>query len=397
MRALVLASHYRADHVQAMQPYRRLNPAASSWNTALFQELGKLDLDLDIAQFWPVRRYHRFVEGRVTHHYLPRVPWLDGFTSLLKRHRVARLVHRLAPDLVHGIGSEHGHAWAAVGHGVPSAVTIHGYLKVINALPGHASLAKRLFLVAEEAHALAQAGRVIAINEYMRDRFVQEGGCPVKRTVVVPNALNPVFLQDWAERERPIDIIMVGTLHPLKNHHVALELFSRLARDHGLRPRVVIVGAATAQSGAYRDELLAKRADLGLDNVEFAGVKTSAQLFELYRSSRVLLHISEFETDSLVVAEALACGTLPVVNPVAGLAYRVQDGVNGWHLPIVDRAAAAGRLAARLTDESARQRLAAAGRSEVLAIRRPEAVALATFRTYQELVRQGSSACRKDG
>ena len=171
-----------------------------------------------------MRRTHRFVEGAVTHHYLPKLPWLDNFTSIFKRWRVGALVRRLAPDLVHGIGSEHGHAWAAIGHRVPSVVTIHGWLRVINYLSGHASLLKRLFLVREEARALREADCVIAINEYMRERFVTEGGCPRERTVIIPNALNPVYLQDWSERPRGIDIIMVGTLHPLKNQHVALEL-----------------------------------------------------------------------------------------------------------------------------------------------------------------------------
>ena len=330
LRALVLASHYRADHERAMRPYRRLNPAASSWNTALFAELGKLDIELHIVQFWPVTRYRRFVEGRVTHHYLPKLPWLDNFTSIFKRWRVRRLVHKLSPDVVHGIGSEHGYAWAAIGHGVPSIITIHGWLRVINTLAGHTSLLKRWFLVREEAQALRQADRVIAINEYMRDRFVNEGGCALERTVVIPNALNPVYLQDWSESPRPIDIIMVGTLQPLKNQHVALELFHRLARDHGMHPRVVIVGAATVDSTDYRDRLHAMREEMGLTNVEFVGKKSPAELFDLYLASRFLLHISEFEADPTVVAEALACGTLPIVNPVAGLAYRVQDGFNGW-------------------------------------------------------------------
>lgn len=383
LRALVLASHYHADHERAMRPYRRLNPAASSWNTALFAELGKLDIELHIVQFWPVRRYRRFVEGRVTHHYLPKLPWLDNFTSIFKRQRVRRLVRELSPDVVHGIGSEHGYAWAAIGHGVPSIITIHGWLRVINTLAGHTSLLKRWFLVREEAQALRQADRVIAINEYMRDRFVNEGGCALERTVVIPNALNPVYLQDWSESPRPIDIIMVGTLQPLKNQHVALELFHRLARDHGMHPRVVIVGAATVDSTDYRDRLHAMREEMGLTNVEFVGKKSPAELFDLYLASRFLLHISEFEADPTVVAEALACGTLPIVNPVAGLAYRVQDGFNGWHLPIASLDGAATRLAAILPDKFPNQKMAANGHKAVVDTRRPTAIAQATLRTYE--------------
>lgn len=385
LRVLVLASHYRADHDRAMQPYRRMNAAASSWNTALFAELGKLDIELHIVQFWPVRRYRRFAEDKVTHHYLPKLPWLDGFTSIFKRWRVRRLMRSIAPDLVHGVGSEHGNAWAAIGHGVPSIITIHGWLHVINTLAGHTSLLKRLFLVREEARALRRADRVIAINEYMRDRFVNEGGCDVERTVVIPNALNPVYLQPWTEAARPIDIIMVGTLQPLKNQHVALELLHRLAHDHGMRPRVVIVGDATVESTGYRSRLHRMREHFGLANVEFVGKKSPTELFDLYRASRFLLHISEFEADPTVVAEALACGTLPVVNPVAGLAYRVRDAGNGWHLGISDLAQSAANLAARLPAESERLRMCVAGRAQVLAERGAFAVAASTMDLYGSL------------
>lgn len=389
MKVLALANFYRADHMARLAPYRPLNPAASSWNTALFTEMGVMGLDLHIAQFLPIRRHVRIAEPGLTFHYLPYVPRVDNFTSLIKRARAAALVRELRPDVVHGIGSEHGYAWAAVGHGVPSAVTIHGYLRVINTLAGHASLLKRWFLVPEERRALLGADRVIAINEYMRQRFVDDG-CDRSRTVVVPNALNPVYLREAASpAPRTIDILMVGTLHPLKNQHLALELFARLQRDHGFTPRVTVVGASTTESRDYEVGLHASKEALGLQQVTFAGKKSATELAGLYRASRFLLHISEFETDSLVVAEALACGALPVVNPVAGLAFRVKHGHNGYHLPITDLTAAAASLARFVIDDAVRGHMASVGRSEVLAERRPRSVAEATVRVYEGLARGG--------
>ncbi len=391
MLVLAIANMYRADHVERLRPYRAMNPTASSWNTALFAELAKTDVALHIVQFWPVRRATEIQEGNVTFHYLPRVPQIDTYTGIFKRARLRALVRRLRPDVVHGIGSEHGYAWAAVGHGVPSVVTIHGYLKVINKLPGHTSALKSLFLEREERRALLQADRIIAINEYMRERLVSDG-CPPERAVVVPNALNPVYFEmSEARSGRDIDILMVGTLHRLKNQHVALDLFDRLRRVHGLSPRVVIVGAATVDSADYEQELHGMHATLGLDNVTFCGKKTPRELAVMYRNSRFLLHISEFETDSLVVAEALSCGTLPLVNPVAGLAFRVKDGFNGYHVPIADRAAAAAQLARYLGDETSRLALAAAGRGVVMEERHPTGVAKSTHAVYRGLV-QGRPA-----
>jgi glycosyltransferase involved in cell wall biosynthesis len=385
MRVLAVANLFRADHIERVRPYRPMNAAASSWNTALFHELARTEIDLHVVQFWPIRRAVEIVEGHVTYHYLPRLPQVDTYTSIFKRLRVGALARRIRPDVIHGIGSEHGYAWAAVGHGVPSAVTIHGYLKVINGLSGHASLLKKLFLAREEQQALAGADRVMAINEYMRERFVEDG-CARERTVIVPNALNPVYLEPFDEpAERDIDILMVGTLHRLKNQHVALELFTRLREEHGMTPKVSIVGGATADSADYEAELRAARETARLDNVTFCGKKAPRELADMYRRSRYLLHISEFEADPTVVAEALACGTLPLVNPVAGLAFRVKDGRNGHHVPIADRAAATALVAKHLQDERGRRALAAAGRGAVLDERRASNVARATADVYRDL------------
>ena len=387
MRVLALANLVRPEHAAQLNTYRHLSPAASSWNRVLFAELARLEgLDLDVVQFWPIRRRQTIREGRVAYHYLPRLPWVDGFTSQAKRARVGALVRELRPDVIHGIGSEHGYAWPAVGHGVPSVVTIHGYLAVINRLAGHSSWLRQRFLVREERRALLGADRVIAINGYMRERFVADG-CAPQRLSIVPNALDPVFLADvpGAPPVRDIDLLMVGTLHRLKNQHVALELLARLAAEHRLRPRTVIAGAgtATADSQAYVASLHRQCAEAGLAHVQLVGRKSPSELADLYRRSRFLLHISEFEADPTVVAEALACGALPVVNPVAGLAHRVENGVNGWHLAIADRGAAAAALAGMLGNEEGRVAMSEQGRGEVLRERAPAVAARATLAVYR--------------
>lgn len=386
MKVLALANLYRADHLPRLSLYRKLNPAASSWNTALFHELAQMDIDLHVVQFLPIRRASVIQEPGITFHYLPRIPGLDGFTSRIKRARVASLVRKIKPDVVHGIGSEHGYAWAAVGHGVPSMITIHGYLKELMRLAGHKSLLKQMFLAREEQRALVEADCVVAINEYMRACFIEAGAAAEHMTIVL-NALNPAFLEPFEEpAKRDIDILMVGSLYPRKNQHVALDLFSRLKRDHAQTPRVVIAGAATAQSLDYGAQLRATQAELGLENVTFAGSKSSDELAKLYRKARFLLHISEWEADPTVVAEALACGTLPVVNPVFGLGFRVQDGRNGFHVPIADRAAAAKRLAGILAQDETRASLVHSARALMLDERRPRSVAEATARVYRGVI-----------
>jgi D-inositol-3-phosphate glycosyltransferase len=278
-----------------------------------------------------------------------------------------------------------------VGRGPPSAITIHGYLHVINALPGHNSRLKAQFLVPEERRALRQADRVVAINGYMRDRFVNEAGCDPARTHIIANAINPVFLQEAVPTPRDIDLILVGTLHPLKNQNLALQLLAQLAQRQGLRPRVVVVGTATAESASYAAALQAYAQAQGLAHVSFVGRQTPAELAALYCRSRFLLHLSSFETDSSVVAEAALCGAVPIVNPVAALKHGVNEGRSGWHLPIDPLEGAAERLgqllSPTLAQEAERAVMARAARADVVAERQPAAVARATVAMYRELLR----------
>lgn len=383
-RVMVLANYIRPEHEASLQPYRKVGRTASSWNTALFAELCKLDVELHIVQFYPIHRACTIREGDVTYYYLPRLPKIDGITSIFKRVRAARLARRLRPDLIHGIGSEHGYAWAAVHHGWPSLVTIHGYLRAILRLPGHRNPIKRLLLEREERKALQGATAVIAINGYMKERFIADG-CSGAKITVVPNALNPLYMAGCDLGPRDIDIVMVGTLHPLKNQDVALEILAQASRLGAPRPRVVVVGGATVDSTAYQQRLVRLKEEARLDNVSFVGVLNPTELKSIYCRSRFLLHLSAFEADPMVLAEARACGTVPIVNPVAGLAHRVRHGVNGYYLNINDREAAGSELIRFLADVETAWVMAQQGRTEI-GERAPAAVAQQTLATYRAVI-----------
>lgn len=383
LRILLLANYYHGEHAGKIKPYHRLNKTASSWNSALIAELKKLDVELHIVQFYPVMRKYIFKEDNVTYYYLPRVPKIDGYTSLLKRWRVRRLARKIKPDLIHGIGSEHGYAYAAIQAGWPSVITIHGYLKMINCLPGHKSFLKRKFLEREEHKALLGATAVIAINDYMKGLFVHDG-CSARRVHVVHNAINPIFMTPCSDTEkmRDIDVLMVGTLHPLKNQHIALEIFSHVNLADGRRLCCVIAGSPTTISGHYYRKLLSIKAEKRLENVVFAGSVDSVELKKLYCKSKLLLHISEFETDSMVLSEAMSCGVIPVVNPVAALRYRVIHGQNGYHIDIHNTAEATRTLKEIIDNYAKAKTITARARQEILSERSPGVLAQETLSIY---------------
>lgn len=385
IKIMILASFYRGDHVSRMNPYHQLSKVASSWNSILFKELKKLDLELHIVQFYPVFRPSIFREGNVNYYYLPRVPKIDSFTSIIKKIRIRKLAKEIKPDVIHGIGSEHGNVYPALQDGIPSIITIHGYMKKIIKLKGNKDILKSLFMVREEDKAIKSSTRIIAINGYMKEQFIGSG-CSEDKISIVPNALNSNFLVGCLDEERDIDILMVGTIYALKNQHRALEIIKELKSEFGKTPKMVIAGNPTGESKEYYDSIIKYKNRNKLSNVNLIGAVEQDKLKELYCKSKILLHISDFEADPTVIAEALACGVLPIVNPVAGLAYRVKDNENGYYIDIHNIHNAALALNNILDDFNKAQELVTKGKQDVLAERSPEKIAVNTAGLYYRVI-----------
>jgi glycogen synthase len=80
---------------------------------------------------------------------------------------------------------------------------------------------------------------------------------------------------------------------------------------------------------------------------------------KVYGHSDVFIITSEFEGFPVSVLEAMAHGCVPVVTDIrSGVPELVQDGVNGYRVPIGDIRTFAERLAALYRDPARRQEMA---------------------------------------
>jgi 1,2-diacylglycerol 3-alpha-glucosyltransferase len=83
--------------------------------------------------------------------------------------------------------------------------------------------------------------------------------------------------------------------------------------------------------GPAREHYMKLAAELGIaDRTIFTGFVPDSELPQYYAANDAFVMASKFETQGIVVLEAMACG-----KPVAGINYRavaeiVKDGVNGF-------------------------------------------------------------------
>jgi D-inositol-3-phosphate glycosyltransferase len=160
-------------------------------------------------------------------------------------------------------------------------------------------------------------------------------------------------------------LLFVGRIEPLKGVDAIFEAISLIKRD---TPRLLdnlclsIIGGNPddpAGDDTEMERLKALRFQLGLSElVTFLGAKDQDTLNYYYAASEALIMPSDYESFGMVALEAMASGTPVIASEVGGLAFLVQDGVNGYHVPVREPAALAAKIRILLEQPHTRQRLA---------------------------------------
>jgi glycosyltransferase involved in cell wall biosynthesis len=156
------------------------------------------------------------------------------------------------------------------------------------------------------------------------------------------------------------DAIMIGGLHPAKNHRTVVHAWARVVRS---RPDAVltIIG-----DGPRRSALEALINCLGLTaNVRLLGRMSQAGLLPLLRGARCLVHAALTDGQPRAVLEGMACGLPVVCSDLPGHREIVPPGA-GLLVPAEDIAAWTGALTTVLGDPERAAAMGRAGRAYVV-------------------------------
>lgn len=221
---------------------------------------------------------------------------------------------------------------------------------------------------------LTEADRVIVATPAEQAQLLWLYQADTRRIVVIPPGVDlsrfyPIHSDEAKEfvgvRQSDCMLLFVGRIEPLKGLTTLLEALALMQRE-GMMERhhiclSVIGGDPVEEASDLSTEmgrLQALRQDYGLEGlVTFLGKRSQDTLPYYYSAAAVVVVPSHYESFGMVALEAMACGRPVVASQVGGLAYLVQDGVTGFHVPEGEPQALAEKLSVLLTDTDLRKKM----------------------------------------
>jgi glycosyltransferase involved in cell wall biosynthesis len=164
-----------------------------------------------------------------------------------------------------------------------------------------------------------KAEMLIAISDLIADNVEDNYG--IRPAHVIPGGVDAKGLTPVVV-ERTIDILGVGSLIPLKQYHLFLEVVCRL-RKHKPGIKAVLCG-----DGPERDTLKQMIRKLNLENnITLTGSIPHTQVLDLMRQSKIFLHPSNYEGLVMVCLEALYAGA-----KVISFVRCMDQPIVNWHI-----------------------------------------------------------------
>ena len=254
--------------------------------------------------------------------------------------------------------------------GIPFVVTFHalGRVRRLHQSDADEFPAER---VAIEERTIAEADAVIAECPQDEEDLTRLYGAQRRKVAVIPCGFDKAefwpIARPFARRALGLDpkeriLLNIGRLVPRKGVDNAIHALGRLAREHGIAAKLLVVGGnsdlpcpvLTPEIG----RLQALAAGEGVaDRVLFTGRRSREFLKLYYSAADVFVTTPWYEPFGITPLESMACGTPVAGASVGGIKYSVADGLTGCLVPPKDPGALAAGLARMCADADYRREL----------------------------------------
>lgn len=160
---------------------------------------------------------------------------------------------------------------------------------------------------------------LIALSDFLQDEFKKNHG--IRPALVIPPGIDAKQF-DITIQEKDIDLLAAGSLIPLKQFEIFIEIIA------GIKKQIPYIKAVLVGNGPEKDKLGALVKKHGLQpNIIFTGELPYPEVLQWMQRAKVLLHPSSYEGFSGVCQEALAAGA-----HVISFCKPMKQDIPHWHI-----------------------------------------------------------------
>ena len=247
----------------------------------------------------------------------------------------------------------------------------HTLVLMKNSVARSAAELEGIYRLKGEQQIIREADYIIAATQAEEDQLKTLYGADVSKLTIIPPGVDiSHFYPIPADEAKAFVgtppneqmILFVGRIEPLKGVETLMRAIA-LMRQKGVTCEIphylTVIGGdpdiGQRKMNAEMARLKRLCGELGVcDLVLFLGKRSQDMLPYYYSAAELLVMPSHYESFGLVALESMACGTPVVASRVGGLAFLVQDGVNGYSVPDGDAEALSEKITDLLRDPEKR-------------------------------------------
>jgi L-malate glycosyltransferase len=248
-----------------------------------------------------------------------------NWKTLLKYRKVKTLLKEINPDIFHAL--------YATSYGITGALcSFHPY--IITALgtdilisPKQSKIYRILL-----KYAFKRADKITVVADHMRAAAI-ELGAKSENVLAIPMGVDQVIFNSDNRVLSKDQFLVVSTrnFEPIYNIPHLLKAIKQVL------PEIPNIHVNLLGAGSLKDELVQMTKDLGIDNyVTFVGKKTQTEMVKFLNESHVFVSLSLSDGNNISLNEGMACGTFNIVTDIPANRQWIEEGKNGFLVPIDD-------------------------------------------------------------
>lgn len=212
--------------------------------------------------------------------------------------------------------------------------------------------------ITREEQEYEQADAITVPSEFARQTYIEMGVAADKIKKVPYGSDLSRFAKVAEPASDSFDVLFAGQVSFRKGIPYLLEAFAQFRHP---KKTLTIVGGMLPEIKRYLQRN-------SLENVQFAGPQKPARLRELMSRSHVLVLPSVEDGFGMVIGEAMACGCPVISSENCGGKELIDDGKEGFIVPIRDPDAITTRLEQMAQDPALRESMSVRARERVVGL-----------------------------